>query len=132
MSPKKIPTSKPNPNALNALMDEWPTSWAGLKEDYAPGQRLVAEIRPFITYLIDEGLAAKTIRRHLNSLWAIGGEIIRQFNDEPVLRHSPAHRLLLNAIDAREAPLLPNATEDEQRSADATARKLLKFLLTTK
>lgn len=108
-------------------MEEWPASWAGLDEDKAPGQRLLAELRPFIMHLIEEGLSAKTVRRHLDNLWAIAGEVVRGFNDEPSLRRRPARQLLLDAIDASSAPLLPGASESEQCSADATARKLLKY-----
>lgn len=126
MSPKaKTPVRMPNPDAL---MEEWPASWVGVKEDEAPGRRLVTEVRPFIAHLIEDGLPPKTVRRHLDNLWAIGGEIIREFNDEPALRRRSARKLLLDAIDAGEAPLL-HATEADQRSADATARKLLRFLL---
>ncbi len=109
-------------------MEEWPASWAGLDEDKAPGKRLLAELRPFIMYLIEEALSAKTLRRHLDNLWAIGGEIVREFNDEPSLRRRSAQQLLLAAVEIGEAPLLRHATEAEQRSADATARKLLKYL----
>lgn len=91
---------------------------------------MLAELRPFITHLIEDGLSAKTVRRHLDNLWAIGGEVVRRFNFEPELRHESPRKLLLDAVDIGEAPLLPQATEAEQRSADATARKLLKFLLT--
>ena len=91
-------------------------------------ESIVAELRPFIDHLVDQGLVTRTLRRHLNYLWAIGGEIVRQFNDEPSLRRRPARQLLLDAIDAGDAPLLRDATEAEQRSADATARKLLRFL----
>lgn len=117
------------PHTVDALMGEWPASWAGFEEDKAPGRRLATELRPFIMNLINKGLTAKTIRRHLDNLWAIGGEIIRQFNDEPALRTRPARQLLLDVIDVGEAPILPNATEAEQLSVDATARKLLKFIL---
>lgn len=110
-------------------MEQWPASWAGCKADEAPGRRLVDEFRPFITYLIAEGLSTTTVRRHLDNLWAIGGEVIRQFNDEPELRRRSARTLLLDVTDLGEAPLLHHASEAEQRSADATARKLLKFLL---
>ena len=111
-------------------MERWPASWAGFEIDEAPGRRLLDELRPFIASLIAEGLSAKTVRRHLDNLWAIGGEIIRRFNDDPELRRRSARQLLLDATDLGEAPLLPHATQTEQRSADATARQLLKFLLT--
>ncbi len=128
-SEKKRTNSKPNPEGLVALMEKWPTSWAGLKEDEAPGARLVAELRPFIVQLVEQDLSAKTVRRHLDNLWVIGGEIVRSFNDEPKLRHEPTRQLLLKTVEIAEAPLLQHATEAQQRSADATARKLLKFLL---
>lgn len=121
------PTRKPDAEALSALMDKWPSSWAGVREDEAPGRRLVSEVRPFLAHLIEQDLSAKTVRRHLDNLWAIAGEIIRALNDEPALRRRSARRLLLDAIDLGEAPWL-HASEDQQRSADATARKLLKFL----
>ena len=128
-SRKKRPVAgQPNSDALFALMAKWPESWAGVDEDEAPGKSIVAELRPFVEHLIDSGLTARTIRRHIDYLWAIGGEIVRQFNDEPPLRLRPARQLLLDAVDAGEAPLLPDATEEEQNSADATARKLLRFL----
>lgn len=112
-------------------MEEWPASWAGLDEDEDPGRRLLAELRPFIMHLIDADFLAKTVKRHFDYLWAIGGEVVRRFNFEPELRQESARRLLLDAVEIGEAPLLRHATEAEQRSADATARKLLKFLLAT-
>jgi hypothetical protein len=126
---KKQSARKPTGTAFAALMEEWPASWAGVKEDKAPGRRLVTELRPFIEHLIEQDLLAKTVRRHVDYLWAICGEVVREFNYDPELRRSSARRLLLDAIDTGEAPLLPQVTEAEQRSADATARKLLKFLL---
>ncbi len=125
---KQRAVGQPDPTALTACMKEWPASWAGVEEDEAPGRRMVAEFRPFIEHLVDKGLTARTIRRHVDYLWAIGGEIVRQFNDEPSLRRRTARQLLLDAVDPGDAPLLRGATEAEQRSADATARKLLQFL----
>jgi hypothetical protein len=130
-STKKRPVPRPDPEALGALMEKWPASWAGVDEDKPSGERLLVELRPFIANLIAEGLSAKTVRRHLDNLWVIGGEVVRKFNDEPKLRHVPARRLLLDAVGFGEAPLLSHATEAGQRSADATARKLRKFLLVT-
>ena len=102
-STKKRPVRRSNPDALVATMEKWPESWAGLDEDKDPGQRLLAELRPFIRHLVEKGLSAKTVRRHLDNLWAIGGEVVREFNDEPSLRRRPARQLLFDAIDATNA-----------------------------
>ena len=131
MSKKKRPVRISNPDTLVALLEEWPKSWAGLEDDEAPGRKLLVQLRPFIMGLIEQGLSAKTVRRHLDNLWAIGGEVVRRFNDEPHLRHEPARQLLLDAVEMGEAPLFPHATEADRPSADTTARKLLKFLLAT-
>lgn len=110
------------------LMEGWPSSWAGDDEDEPVGRGLVALLRPFIHDLHAQGLAGGTIRRHLDNLWLIGGEIIREVNDRPALRRKEPRSLLLKAIQDGQAPLVRDLAEREQASVDATARKLLKFL----
>ena len=109
-------------------MDQWPESWAGVADDQPFGEGLVAELRPFVTHLQTLGLAPKTLRRHLDNLWVIGGEIVRRLNYEPALRKTKPRQLLLDTVAAGEAPLVPHASEDEQMSFDVTARRLLRFL----
>jgi hypothetical protein len=120
--------SAPEAKALFALMDQWPHSWAGVTEDVPVGAGLVAELRPFVMRLRELDLSPKTVRHHLNNLWVIGGEIIRELNYEPNLRKEGPRQLLLQTVAAGCAPLVRDATEDEQRSFDATARRLLRFL----
>ena len=110
------------------LMEGWPKSWAGTHEDEPVGHRLLAVLKPFVTHLQHQGLCSKTLRRHLDNLWLIGGEIIRQLDDDPTLRDRPTHALLLEAIQDGEAPLVRDLTEEQQAALDATARKLLKFV----
>jgi len=76
-------------------------------------------------------LSRMTLRRHLDNLWVIGGEIIRQVNDEPRLRRKKPHQLLLDTVASGEAPFVADASEADQRSVDATARRLLRFLTAT-
>lgn len=109
-------------------MDGWPISWAGTHEDEPVGRRLVAALRPFLTHLQHQGLSSSTRRRHLDNLWLIGGEIIRQLDGEPARRDKPTHALLLEAIQDGAAPLVRDLTEAQQAALDATARKLLKFV----
>lgn len=111
-----------------ALMDAWPESWAGVQPDIALGQRLVEKMRPFIIHLHDQGLSRKTVRRHLDNLWCIGGEIIRDVNYDDSLRRKQPGELLLRSVELGQAPLLNNFDETQQQSCDATARKLLRFL----
>ena len=98
-----------------------------MPEDERIGEALVAEMRPFAEHL-ERSLASKTVRDHLDNLWLIGGEIIRQVNYDPHQRKLDAKALLLDAIGSGEAPLARNVTRTHQDSLDATAKRLLRFM----
>jgi hypothetical protein len=100
----------------------------GLEKDLPPGEELVACFRPFIEHLASSRLSSKTIRRHVDNLWILGGEIIRDLNYTPSLRKVTAPRLLREAVHAAGGPLIHNGSEEEQRSFDSTCRKLHRFL----
>jgi len=100
----------------------------GWERDLPPGERLVACFRPFLEHLAISNLSQKTIRKHVDNLWLLGGEIIRDLNETPSLRKVSMERLLLNTI-AEGGPLLYHCdSEEQQRSFDSTCRKLRRFL----
>jgi len=109
-------------------LDRWARSWMGLEKDLPPGEALVACFRPFIEHLALSGLAPRTIRRHVDNLWLLGGEIIRDLNYNPSLRKKTAQQLLRHAVYDDGGPLIHNGSEEDQRSLDATCRKLHRFL----
>src|SRR5713101_2903618 len=84
--------------------------------------------RPFIEHLATSSLSPKTIRKHVDNLWMLGGEIIRDLNHDPSLRKVTADRLLRGAVHADGGPLIHNGSEEEQLSLDSTCRKLHRFL----
>jgi len=100
----------------------------GLEKDLPPGEALVVCLRPFIEHLASSSLAPKTIRRHVDNLWLLGGEIIRDLNEDPSLRKVATERLLHQVVHEDGGPLIHNGSEDEQRSFHATCRKLHRFL----
>jgi hypothetical protein len=124
-------TSAPSSDASASYrdLDNWPRSWMGLDKDLPPGTELVACLRPFIAHLASSSLSPKTIRRHVDNLWMLGGEIIRDLNYDPSLRKMAADRLLRNVIHEDGGPLIHNGSEEEQRSFDSTCRKLHRFLI---
>ena len=93
----------------------------GWEKDLPPGDELVACFRPFLEHLVGSELSPKTIQKHADNLWVLGGEIIRDLNEDPSLRKRTVERLLHDAIDADGGPLLHNGSEEEQRSFDSTA-----------
>jgi hypothetical protein len=109
-------------------LDNWPRSWMGLEKDVPPGEQLVACFRPFIEHLAFSSLSPKTVRRHVDNLWLLGGEIIRDLNNDPSQRKVAAQQLLRNVVGVDGGPLIYNGSEEEQRSLDSTCRKLHRFL----
>ncbi len=107
---------------------EWPKRWEGVPEDVSYGETLIKGMRPFIEHLIAKELAKKTIRRHMDNLWLLGGEIIREVSmDEEY--NVPAAEKLRESVDFEGGLYCRHLyTYAEQRSYDATCKKLHKFL----
>ena len=82
----------------------------------------------FLRHLLSLGLSRKTLRKHRDNLWLLGGEIISDLHETPRLRKRPIDQVLLAALDDEYGPLISRASEDQQRSFDATCRKLHRFL----
>jgi hypothetical protein len=85
---------------------------------------------PFIEHLASSSLSPKTIRRHVDNLWYVGGEIIRDLHYGPSLRKLSAERLLRQAIHEYGGPSIQNGSDEQQRSIDSTCRKLYRFSFT--
>jgi len=109
-------------------LNGWPRSWMGLEKDLPSGEQLVALFRPFLQYLAASDLSPKTIQKHVDNMWALGGEFIRDLHNDPSLRKKPVDRVLLEMIEYG-GPLLYHGGEDQQRSFDSTCRKFRRFLM---
>ena len=99
----------------------------GLEKDLLPGERLLVLFRPFLEHLVVSGLSPKTIQKHVDNVWALGGEFIRELHHDPPLRRKPVDVVLLRMIEYG-GPLLYGGGEDQQSSLDSTCRKLHRFL----
>ena len=108
-------------------LDGWPRSWMGQEKDLLAGEELVARFRPFVEALMVSDLAPKTIQRHVDNLWALGGEIIRDLNNDPSLRRKRIERILDDRIDEEGGPLVYALESEEslQRSLDSTVPEAL-------
>jgi hypothetical protein len=111
-------------------LNSWPRSWRGEEKDIPPGEKLVACFRPFLDALAASDLSPKTIQKHVDNLWALGGEIIRNLNETPSLRRKSIEQILDDRIDDEGGPLVYALESEEllQRSLDSTCRKLYLFL----
>jgi hypothetical protein len=109
-------------------LNNWPRSWMGVEKDLPPGEALLACFRPFIAHLASSSLSRKTIQKHVDNLWLLGGEIIHDLNDDPRLRKVAADRLLRDVLHGDGGPLVHHNSEEAQQSFDSTCRKLHRFL----
>jgi hypothetical protein len=102
----------------------------GQEKDLLAGEELVARFRPFLKALMASDLSPKTIQRHVDNIWALGGEIIRDLNEDPSLRRKRIELILDDRIDEEGGPLVYTLESEEplQRSLDSTCRQLYRFL----
>ena len=101
-----------------------------MEKDLPPGEKLVECFRPFLEELAASDLSPKTIQKHVDNLWALGGEIIRDLHEDPSLRRKSTEQILDGRIDEEGGPLIyaMESEEDQQRSFDSTCKKLYRFL----
>lgn len=102
----------------------------GMDKDLPPGEKLVACFRPFLEELVASDLSPKTIQKHVDNLWSLGGEIIRDLHEDPSLRRKGIEQILADRIDDEGGPLVyaMESEEGQQRSFDSTCKKLHRFI----
>jgi hypothetical protein len=116
--------------------NEWPEQWMIVDADLKSGQDLLAFFTPFVRFLMDQGLAKKTITNHIHHLNLLGAEIVRRLNDgDDAYRKLPGKALILKYVDDETGPLLSfwdpndNIERGYHMAFDATCRKLYKFIV---
>jgi hypothetical protein len=107
---------------------DWPQRWAGIPADVAYGKRILEIYKPFVEELLLRH-SLNTVKRHLDNLWLLGGELIRSINMDPEDREKTPMELLLDNVDETGGPSCRHlATAEDFRFYDATCKKLFKFL----
>jgi hypothetical protein len=118
-----------SPEDIAPEFPSWPESWKYQDEDVPYGEALLEAMRPFVQDMIVQGLARKTIRRHMGYLWLLGGEIIRDLQIHAQYEDFVAEDALRDAVGSDGGPLCRHIHGDEdQRAFDITCRKLNMFL----
>lgn len=100
----------------------------GDERDLVPGQKIVEYFTPFLLHLAGSGLTKKTIQKHVDNLWVLGGEIVRDLQETPKLRKRPVNELI-DALLENDGPLIYHGdSEEQQKSFESTCRKLRRYL----
>jgi hypothetical protein len=104
----------------------------GFPGDIPFGEKIIDIFRPFVEDLVESKYTERTIRKHIDNLWLLGGDLVREINTDPELRNSDVLELLMENIGLDGGPYCRHLeTEAELDSFDATCRKLFKFLKRT-
>ena len=119
-------SAKPATSDILQRMSCWPRAWTCVPDDLPLGHGLVGEFRPFVEHLEASGLAARTVQRHFDNLWLLGGKIVRDAGLYRELEVPAAEHLDKN-LDARDGPLISDLGQEGQREFDGTCRKFYRF-----
>lgn len=110
-------------------IDEWPDSWEIDEDDIKIGRDIVEQFKPFIISLIEKDLSKKTIRIYKNYLWALGGELIRQINEDESERLLSAKELILKHVDGSGGPYWRHANDELERSKyNSVCKRFFNFI----
>ena len=110
-------------------LENWAKSWRIDDSDLAAGRRIVEFFKPFLLHLLTRGLSAKTLHRHRDHLWMLGGEVIRRRREDVHRRRLPVEQVTFALLEDDAGPLIwPRIAEREQRSFDSTCGKFHRFL----
>ena len=96
---------------------------------WRPASKSSSASSPFLLHLLSLRLSKKTLHKHRDNLWLLGGEIIGEISNTPKLTKRPIEQLLFSVLDEEGGPLLSHhESEAEQRAFDSTCRKFFRYL----
>jgi hypothetical protein len=125
-------SARPGPLDMNAMkineLDNWPDSWKVCPEDVAYGKLLIKLMKPFLVEL-SAAYSSKTVKRHADNLWLLGGYTISLINKNEECRNTLPCLFLSTFIDSFDGPSIHGLTEQEQKSFDCTCRKFYSHLV---
>ncbi len=100
----------------------------GDADDIPYGRGIVVALLPFAERLASGTLSPKTARRHIDHLWLLGGEMIRDVNMYDRYAEVTPADLLADSVDPDGGLYCRHLSANERRAYDATCRKLHAFL----
>lgn len=130
-----VSKSSANKNPTQLLLEyckkinEWPSDWEIDAKDVIAGQDINKYFKEFLLHKIEQGRTKKTIRISANYLWALGGELIRQINENAKERKLPAQELILKYVDEGGGPYWRHAVNElDHARYDSVCKQLFRFM----
>jgi hypothetical protein len=108
---------------------QWPEGWEIDTTDIKAGKAILEYFIAFLIEQIKKGKSKKTIKKHAGYLWALGGELIREINENSTDRRLSAEKLVLKYVDELGGPYWRHASsESDHAQYDSVCKQLFKFL----
>jgi hypothetical protein len=116
-------------------LNEWPSRWSCEPEDIPYGTSILEIFKPFLLYLVRQNIGKRTLRKHFDNTFLLGGELISDIHREKEICTKPAREIILSSVNEEGGPLSRHIdSETAQASFDSTCRMLYRYLtnMTTK
>jgi len=121
--------NKINESKLERETDQWTGTWTVIASDPPVGKKILHAMHAFVSGLTGQRLPYTAINRHVLNLWLLCGEIVRYVQNNQELKSLSSYELILRFVDAEGGPHCSQlATQQQQRSFDATCKKLFQHL----
>lgn len=118
-----------NLNKLFPDLDKWPESWAGFDNDIPVGKFILEDIKAFLNQQKSR-VSKKTLKIYGDYLWALGGEIIRDTNENEITVDNLDNDFLLKYVDESGGPYWRHAeNQRELERYDSICRRFYKYLI---
>lgn len=128
----KFSSSKNSTDLLLAYckdINEWPEGWEIDSADIEIGQAINEQFKLLLLDQIEKGKSKKTVKIYANYLWALGGELIRQVNEDDNERRLSAKDLILKYVDDGGGPYWRHANNElDHAKYDSVCKQLFKFI----
>lgn len=110
-------------------IDAWPDRWAISGSDIKIGKSFNEYFKLFLVDRIEKRRAKSTIKIYARYLLALGGELIRQCNDDGSEQQLSAKDHILKYVDDSGGPYWRDAYDDFERMRyNSVCKQLYKFL----
>ena len=110
-------------------IDKWADSWKIDEGDSKIGCAIVGQFKPFLISLIEKGLSKKTVKLYRDYLWVLGGELIRQINEDESERRLSARELISKHVDDCGGPYWRHAyNEADEEKYNSACKKFFRFM----
>ena len=110
-------------------INDWPASWEITEDDLTIGPAVTEQFKLLLIDLIKKERSRSTIKIYARYLWALGGELIRQINEDDSERSLSAKELILKYVDDSGGPYWRHARDElEHVRYDSVCKQLFKFI----